>query len=312
MTPRSVSVVIPTKNAGTLFVEVLEGIRQQRDVDVDLVIVDSGSTDQTVALGERYGARVFRIPPASFNHGLTRDMGLREARCDIAVLMTQDATPGDSSLLWRLAAVFDDPTVGGAYARQVARPEADVLTQRNLLLALTGRLTSEVRSLGTPDAWSALSPFDRYKLCNFDNVCSAVRRSAWETIPFGKVAFAEDIVWSRRALCAGWKIAYVAESHVIHSHERPLRYDFQRTYLTHRKLFEEYGLALVPTLNVALAGITASIRQDWSHVRAHERSRRRKLKLLLKVPFLSIACVLGQYVGARDERLGNGKDVSGI
>ena len=312
MQSKLVSVLIPTKNGGVLFDEVLGAIRRQKDVDVDLVVVDSGSRDETLDIAAAHDARVVRIAPEQFNHGATRDLALREARGDVAVLMTQDATAGDDSMLARMAAAFDDPAVGGAYVRQVARPDADVLTRRNLQMALTGRKQSEVRGLPSPEHWSSLKPFERYMLCNFDNVCSALRRESWESIPFGKVAFAEDIVWSRKALMAGWKLAYVAESFVVHSHDRPLRYDYQRTYLTHRKLYEEYELSLVPTLGVALNGISASMGEDMRYLRAHEPSRRRKLKMMLKIPFLSMACVLGPYKGARDERLGKGKDIHGI
>lgn len=306
------SVVIPTKNGGALFSDVLQELRRQKEVELDLVIVDSGSKDETLAYARGAGARILTIPPESFNHGATRDLGLREVRSDLAVLMTQDALPGDPWMLARLAQAFEDEQVGGAYVRQVARPEADVLTRRNLELALTGRLQSETRALASPEAWRTLAPFERYRLCNFDNVCSALRRQAWEAIPFGKVAFAEDIVWSRKALMAGWKIAYVADAHVVHSHDRPLRYDFSRTYLTHRKLYEEYELALVPGLEEAVNGIFATIGEDWRYLRAHEPSRRRKLKMMFKIPFLSAASVLGQYMGARDERLGRGRDVQGI
>lgn len=137
------SVVIPTKNGGALFSDVLQELRRQKEVELDLVIVDSGSKDETLAYARGAGARILTIPPESFNHGATRDLGLREVRSDLAVLMTQDALPGDPWMLARLAQAFEDEQVGGAYVRQVARPEADVLTRRNLELALTGRLQSE-------------------------------------------------------------------------------------------------------------------------------------------------------------------------
>src|SRR5207302_2378644 len=56
---RHVSVVIPTKNAGALFAEVLEGLEaQQFEMLIDITIVDSGSTDDTPELAEQHGARV--------------------------------------------------------------------------------------------------------------------------------------------------------------------------------------------------------------------------------------------------------------
>lgn len=308
----SVSVVIPTKNAGSLFEEVLAALVAQQGVVLDLVVVDSGSCDGTLDIAKKYGARITEIPPHIFNHGSTRDQGIALAKQDVVVLMTQDATPESPYLLQHLVAAFDDPKVGGAYARQIPRPDADVLTKRNLGLAMTGRLVSEVRSLPNLAAWQNMQPYERFALCNFDNVCSALRKQAWESIHFGEVAFAEDIEWSRKALEAGWHLAYVAEACVIHSHDRPLRYDFQRTYLTHRKLYEQYQFSTVPTLLRALGGIYYTFRADWHHIRCTEPSRKRKLKWLCVLPFLTIACVMGQYIGARDERRGKGKDIAGI
>lgn len=308
----SVSVVIPTKNAGALFAEVLSSLRAQQNVSLDLLVVDSGSADETLAIAQAYGARIHTIPAQEFNHGATRDLGIGMTHHECVVLMTQDATPGDPFLLANLARAFDDPSVGGAYVRQVARPAADCLTRRNLEMAFTGRRASEIRALTSAQQFESLSPFERYALCNFDNVCSALRRSTWQDIPFGKVDFAEDIVWSRRALLAGWKLAYVADSHVVHSHDRPLRYHYRRTYLTHRKLHEEYRLTTVPTLRFAWYAIYCTIRADWQHAWHHEPSRRRRLPLLLQIPLLACTSVFGQYAGARDESRGRGRGYGGI
>lgn len=71
------SVAIPTKNGGALFERVLENLRQQNIWDsVELLVVDSGSTDGTVEAARRAGAKVMQIPPEVFSHGATRDYGI--------------------------------------------------------------------------------------------------------------------------------------------------------------------------------------------------------------------------------------------
>jgi hypothetical protein len=61
---KNVSVVIPTKNAGPDFDFTLEKIRTQKGIkEPELIIVDTGSTDETVKLAETYGATVYRIKP---------------------------------------------------------------------------------------------------------------------------------------------------------------------------------------------------------------------------------------------------------
>ncbi len=311
-TQLSLSVVVPTKNGGPLWREVLTSILGQQQVDFELLVVDSGSTDGTPELAEQYGVRVIHVPPAEFNHGATRDLGVAMTKGDIVVLMTQDSLPADELLFYRMREFFADTQVGGAYARQLARPEANVLTKRNLDLAPTGRLLSEVRGPVSPEVWQTLASWERFALCNFDNVCSAVRRTAWLNNPFGKVNFAEDIAWSKRAILGGWKIAYVATAIVIHSHDRSLRYDFQRTYLTHRVLYRMYGVHTVPDLRTAWRGFLASWRDDARHVWYIEPSRRRKWSLLLRIPLLAALSIAGQYCGARDEAAGRGRDIPGI
>lgn len=307
-----VSVVIPTKNAGPVFDEVLDGLRAQQGIALQLVVVDSGSSDDTVARARTFGAVVHEIPPAEFNHGATRDLGIGLADAGVVVLMTQDAVPGDALLLQRMAQAFDDPAVGGCYVRQVARPEHDVLIHRNLDWSLTGRRVSEVRQLAHPGALDGMSPVERYTMCNFDNVCSALRKSAWETLHFGRVDFAEDIEWSKKALIAGWKIAYVAESHVVHSHDRPLSYSYRRSYVTHRKLFAEYGMMTIPSPQVAVKSTLRSVMSDSLYVLRHQPGLGRKLSLLLQIPLLNATSILGQYLGARDERKGRGRQFAGI
>jgi rhamnosyltransferase len=239
-------------------------------------------------------------------------LGISLASNAIVMLMTQDAVPGNKELLTKLALAFADPMVAGAYARQVARPEADVLTTRNLVHAPTGRTLTEVRSLPVERGWDELHPWERFHLCNFDNVCSAVRKSVWRDIPFDKADFGEDIIWSQKAIRSGKKLVYVGETFVVHSHDRPIRYDYRRTYLTHRLLYKQYKMQTVPSLLLALIHTLRTAVADMRYARAHERSRRRKILLLLSIPILALTGVFGQYFGARDERLGQGKSYKDI
>lgn len=308
----SCSVVIPTLNAGPLFREVLGKLRAQ-DVStpLEIIVVDSGSRDETLAIAEEFAAQVHHVAPGDFNHGLTRNTGIAHSTGDIIVLMTQDALPADNHLITHLMAAYDDPAVGGAYARQMPRSDADCLTARNVTAHLTGQLTPHVREL-VPATFAKLAPMDRYILCNFDNVCSSVRRTVWQEIPFTRNDFGEDLDWSKRALVGGWKIAYVPAAAVIHSHDRPIKYEYKRTYMCHRKLYELFEVSTIPARRYLLRCLLTSIAQDSLYTLRHERSLWKKLSLLAKIPPLSWASVLAQYQGARDERLKRGKIQAGV
>jgi cellulose synthase/poly-beta-1,6-N-acetylglucosamine synthase-like glycosyltransferase len=309
----NVSVVIPTKNGGILFEQVIEKVKQQNyDGNIEIIIVDSGSSDKTLDVAYNLSDRFEQIPPEKFNHGLTRNYGIEISTGEIIILMTQDALPGNNQLIHNLVVPFSDPDVGGVYAKQIARPEADVLTKRNLENWLTGRQEFEVRQLKDHLLYEQLSPFDKYKFCNFDNVCSAVRRSAWEKVPFIENNFGEDIEWCLRTLKTGWKIAYQPEAFVIHSHDRSIFYEYKRTYMCHQKLYQLFQLQCIPSLKLVFRSMIYATLTDWHYVLIHEPRLAQKLKLMLRIPGLSIASAWGQYRGAMDEKLQKSKKISGV
>jgi rhamnosyltransferase len=309
----TVSVVIPTFNGGPLFHEVLEKLRTQRFANpIELLIIDSGSNDQTLQAAQQAGAKVLQIPSHDFDHGLTRNRGIDASAGDLIILMTQDAVPADNHLIARLAAAFDDPRVGGAFARQLPRPEHDVLVARNIRSWIAGSPTPRVSDITDRTHYDHLSPLDKFMFCVFDNVCSAVRREAWRNIPFHQNAFGEDIEWSRRALEAGWKIAYQPQAAVIHSHDRSALYEYKRTYMCHQTLRRLFNVRTIPTAGRVPGCLWRSITSDMAYVLRHEKRLAQKLSLLAKIPGLSFGSVLGQYCGARDQHRGAAKRFKGV
>src|ERR1700680_723133 len=66
---KGISVVIPTKNAGSNIEQLLRRLRSQRGVkDMEVIVVDSGSTDGTLAVAERGVMKLVRIAPGEFTH----------------------------------------------------------------------------------------------------------------------------------------------------------------------------------------------------------------------------------------------------
>lgn len=307
------SVVIPTKNGGALFVRALEELQHQSIWDdVELIVIDSGSTDGTIEAARKAGAKVIEIAPEDFNHGATRDYGIFLARCEIVVLMVQDAVPYDMNLLEDILQPLNDPEVAGVYVRQIPQQNADLLTKRNLNNWLTGRTISEVRKIESVEWYESLSPMEKYIYCNFDNVCSAIRKSVWEKHKFGKINFGEDIDWAERVLKSGYKIAYEPSAVVIHSHDRPLSYEYKRTYVCHRKLYSQFRLHMVPSLGRALLSWLFSTGRDVKYVYHQEARISEKLVLWAKIPLLNFLSAIAQYCAARDEAAGTVRHISGV
>jgi rhamnosyltransferase len=297
----SLSVVIPTKNAGPEFRRLLQGLMAQEfRGTMEIIVVDSGSRDETVALAHQYGARVIAIDPASFNHGLTRNLGAQAAKGQVVIFLTQDALPGDQFLVANLVKPFTDLSVAGAYARQVPRDEADAVTKERLRSWLTGGTHSYLRSIEDWRQYSQLTPMQRYQFCNFDNVCSAIRRGVLMDLPFVAADFGEDIEWGKRALESGWKIAYEPSAWVMHSHRRSLRYEYSRNYSCHRALNRFFGLQTVPSLGALIKYSAPTMRREWQTLLT--QNGKADWAMLAQAPLLSLAGLYGQYRGARASR----------
>jgi len=304
MTAPEVSVVLPTRNAGPLLRAVLTAVRSQQTARrLEIVAFDSGSTDGTVKLLREFDARVTEIPPSGFNHGLTRNQAIAASRAPFVVLLTQDAVPADARWLEALLEPFADDDVAGTYARQLPRADADVLTRRHLETWLTGSRERRVQRLPERTTYLRLHPLARYHLCVFDDVCSAIRRSVWERIPYDWAYFGEDLDWGKKVLEAGHSIVYTPAAAVVHSHDRSVWYEYKRTYVCHRRLYELFGLRTVPTLRDALRNSLAAAPRDAAYAWRHERGFRRRAGLALRAPILALLSSLAQWRGATDERL---------
>jgi rhamnosyltransferase len=129
----SVSVAIPVRNGARELPAVLQAVRSQSVAgDVEIVVVDSGSTDGSVELCEQAGARVERIAPEAFSHGGTRNRLMQLARGERVVFLTQDAVPADDRWLAGLMSGFAGEDVALVCGPYLPRPDASPMVKREL------------------------------------------------------------------------------------------------------------------------------------------------------------------------------------
>ena len=288
------SIVIPTKNGVETLPEVFDALdRQEIDLPRELIVVDSGSTDGTVELARRRADTCLTVPPAQFNHGLTRNLGVETARGELVVMLVQDAVPASEHLLRHLTApLLIERDVAGTFARQVPRGDASAIAKHYLARWVAAAPRGHTSQLDEA-TFARLEPAERLTRCAFDNVCSCLRRDVWCSVPFREVPIAEDLAWAKEVLLSGHRLSYVPDAVVVHSHDRSARHELARTRLVHRQLFELFGLRTIPTLAAlarAVAVTTAlNIRLEFPNPRQLARGLS-----------LGIAWPLGQYLGGRD------------
>jgi glycosyltransferase involved in cell wall biosynthesis len=302
MTAR-ISVVVPTLNAGPILDDLLDGVaRQDGGFETEVIAIDSGSTDGTLARLRQRGVTVISVPRTRFNHGQTRNQALAHASGELAVLLVQDAVPVSRGWLAALIGpLLRDGSIAGTFARQIPSAHASRVTAHYLAQWVAAQTRPRVMGPLTREAFARMSPAERHAACAFDNVCSCVRLSVWKNHPFQPTAIAEDLEWAREVLLAGHALAYVPDAVVEHSHERPVSYELQRTYLVHQRLETLFGLATVPTVGSLIRAVAATVPVN---ARVAAREPHGRTRAVLRAAALGIALPLGQYLGARAAREG--------
>ena len=219
-----ITVVIPVKNGGEELARCLDGIGRQRIAEeVETLVVDSGSTDDSVELARGRNAVVHRIAAEAFGHGRTRNLGVRLARGDLIVFTSQDAVADDDRWLETLAsAARGSPDVAGAYGRQL--PHAGARPPEQFFLDfLYGPSPRVQRADGTAQL--------TYETTLFSNVNAAIPRRILDVFPFREdLTMSEDQEWSRRVLHAGLTLVYEPRAAVRHSHPYTIASAFRRFF----------------------------------------------------------------------------------
>jgi rhamnosyltransferase len=239
-----ISIVIPTLNGGDLFQEVLLSLdMQQIEEDRELLVVDSSSTDKTVQMAEKFGAKVFSIKREDFDHGGTRTMAALQAKGDILVFMTQDAVlASPQSLAQLIAPLKGADTIAVSYGRQLPSENA---TPSAIHLRLFNYPESSLRrSYKDRKVYGLKTVF-------VSNSFAAYRKEMLREVGFFQdgLVFGEDTCAVGRLLCNGFSIQYVSHATVYHSHNYSLLEEFKRYFdigVLHSSenwLLQEYGKA---------------------------------------------------------------------
>lgn len=281
------SVVILAKNGAGTIRSLLDGLcRQALIASAEIIVIDSGSADDTLEIVAEYPVALTRIPPEEFGHGRTRNLGARLARGTFLVYLPQDATPVGPDWLGALLRPFENPAVAGAYCRQIARSDASAMEKFFLRSAYPEQ--PEVRRLvqGEDPSLSA---------CFFSSVGGAIRASLWLEHPFREdVIMSEDQAWSKEIMLAGHAIAYQPAAELLHSHQYGIADIFRRNF--------DSGFS-IQQIFAGRTGISAA--QGLSHLAGETAFvlRAGSVADILRFPFYELARHLGYWAGMHAEVL---------
>jgi len=201
------SIVIRCCNEEQHIGRLLTGIMQQTFRDVEIIIVDSGSTDATLSMASRYPVKIVSIRPENFSFGHSLNIGCQTAKGEFVVIASAHVYPMFNDWLEKLLIPLADSDVALAYGKQ------------------RGNETTRYSEHQIFERWfpDESDPHQSHPFCN--NANAAIRRSLWEKVPYNEnLTGLEDLDWAQRVTELGYKIAYMAEAEIIHVHnESPAR-----------------------------------------------------------------------------------------
>jgi rhamnosyltransferase len=182
------------------------------------------------------GAETLVVPRAEFNHGATREYARKTLGTDIVVMITPDAIASGPEMIGQLVRpLVDDARIAVSYARQLPHDGADFFERFPREFNYPAQ--SEVRSAADI---SRLGPMVFF--CS-DSCAAWSNRVLDEIGGFQATLTAEDSIAAAKAIYGGYKVAYIAEALVKHSHSYSLTQEFKRHFDTglvrrsHRDLF---------------------------------------------------------------------------
>ncbi len=239
------SIVIRAYNEEKHIGRLLEGIKQQTLKDVEIILVDSGSTDATVSIAESFGARIVRIASAEFTFGRSLNFGIREATREFIVIASAHVYPVYPDWLESLLRPFQDERVALTYGKQRGPDSAKYSEQ-------------QIFHRWYPDASNSDQPT---AFCN--NANAAIRKGLWEKNPYDETLTGlEDLAWAKRAKEQGYKIAYAAEAEIVHVHDETPRGVFnryRREAMAFKRIYPEAHFNVYDFLRLTIANIVSDL-----------------------------------------------------
>jgi len=233
----TISIVIRALNEAAHLPTLFDSLEQQSVVADEVILVDSGSTDSSVAIAESRGAKIVHIPPGEFTFGRALNWGCDAAKGEILVFVSAHVYALSEHWLRDLVEPFTDKTIGVSYGGQTGDHRSNFAE-----LQLLARWFPEV---GTRDQDNSF--------CN--NANCAVRRSLWEVTPYDEsLPGLEDMAFARTIREAGHRIAYVPAAKIAHVHEESIKQTFnryRREALAYQSVFGSQQMGLSQSLRLA-------------------------------------------------------------
>lgn len=241
-----VSIIVRAYNEGKHIGNLLDScFRQKTTFSFEVILVDSGSDDDTVSIAKRYPVVVSYIEKSQFSFGRALNLGISRARGAICVIVSAHCVPMDETWLANIVRPFEDPLIGLVYGRQ------------------RGDHRSQYSELQIFMQWFPSESIESTEFAFCNNANSAIRKSIWMNEPFNEeLTGLEDLDWAKRIVKNGYRLSYRADAGVVHIHEEnfsQVERRYFREALAYREIYPHHRFSFFQFVTYFLLNAVSDI-----------------------------------------------------
>ena len=255
-----VSVVIPTYNGLNDIKTLISSLQKQKNVNLEIVVVDSGSTDGTVEYLRENNVELITIPNNQFSHSGARNLGASKASGKYLLFMTQDANITNEEFVCEFLQPILKGEAVACICRQTPRKDADLYArfcvyQFNEFVGLYKDLITEYSS--------KYDKVTERQMAQLNDVCCIIDKGIFDKYKYSG-EFAEDLELGRRLIKDGYNLYHMSNLEIIHSHTRNSFYFFCRSYVDQNffsniKMYDEELIDKVLTIYILFLSLEADM-----------------------------------------------------
>jgi rhamnosyltransferase len=205
------SVIIRTKNEQKWLEVVLQKLKQQTYKDFEIIIVDSGSTDNTLNIAKKYTNHILHIKQKDFSYPYALNVGCKYAHATkYLVILSAHSVPISNTWLQDGIDDFEDEKVAGVYGNVWALPDGTIW-EKILFNKWIGKIEIKLKR-------KKIIKKQKMGVLGFTN--AIIRKDLWDKHHFDERygAGGEDGQWAKYYLERGYKIIADSRFAVYHSH----------------------------------------------------------------------------------------------
>ena len=241
----TVSIIIRALNEAAHIGKLLYGIQQQTKLPDEIILVDSGSTDNTISIASSYDVVIEKIKKDEFTFGRSLNIGCSKAKSDILVFLSAHVYPSDKDWLVNILKPFNDPNVVCTYGKQRGN-KTTKFSENQVFLAYFPNNIKDVKT--------------NY-FCN--NANCAIRKKEWLSVNYDEsLTGLEDLDWAKKQYQNGKRIIYVPSAEIIHVHNEnwdQIRNRYKREAIALRKIEPFISISFFSLIYLILLSIFSDL-----------------------------------------------------